>query len=167
MPIKIKTLKNISDTYTKKTHVFKDLALDLVLDNVETPGFGSNVPGKDIKISVDNRAVVNSLLNLFNTRPGQRFLFPEYGITLHGYLFEPATESNAQIVGDAIVAAIDTFEPRVKINYLNVKVYEDRNEYQFDVYYDVPILNLTTSTSFFIESRSRVFTVQSTGSKKD
>jgi len=166
MPIKIKTLKNISDTYTKKTHVFKDLALDLVLSNVETPGYGTNVPGKDIKVSTDGQAIVNSLLNLFNTRPGQRFLFPEYGITLHNYLFEPATENNAQMVGDAIVTAIDKYEPRVRVNYLNAKVYEDKNEYEFDVYYDVPILNLTTNTSFFIESQSRVFTTQSTGSKR-
>lgn len=167
MPIKIKTLKNISDTFIEKKHVFKDLTLDIALNTVETPGFGSNVPGKDIKSSTDGKAVVNSLLNLFNTRPGQRFLFPEYGVRLHSYIFEPATESNAQIVGDAIVAAIDTFEPRVRVNYVNVKVYEDKNAYEYDVFYDVPILNLTTSTSFFIESQDRVFTVLSTGSKKN
>lgn len=166
MPIKIKTLKTVSDTYTKKEHVFKDLALDLALNNVETPGYISNVPGKDIKVSTDGKAIVNSLLNLFNTRPGQRFLFPGYGVILHNYLFEPATEANAQMVGDAIVAAIDKFEPRVRVNYVNAKVYEDKNQYEFDIFYDVPILNLTTNTSFFIESQARVFTTQPKGSKK-
>jgi phage baseplate assembly protein W len=167
MPVKIKTLKTISDLYTEKNHVFKDLTLDVALNNIETPGFSTNVPGKDIKVSADGKAVVNSLLNLFNTRPGQRFLFPEYGVKLHKQLFEPATETHAQIVGDAIVAAIDAYEPRVRVRYVKAKVYEDDNAYEFDVYYDVPILNLTTNTGFYIENQNQIFTVLTTGDKKN
>ena len=166
MAVKIKSLKNLSDTFTEKQHVFKDLTLDIKIDNIETPGFATSVPGKDIKSSKDGSAIVNSLLNLFNTRPGQRFLFPEYGVRLHEHIFEPATESNAQLVGDVIVAAIDTFEPRVNVRYINIKVYEDENAYEFDVFYDVPLLNLSSNTSFFLESQKRTFTIKSTGERK-
>ena len=166
MAVKIKSLKNISDGFTARKHVFKDLTLDIKIDDIDTPGFATSVPGKDIKSSKDGSAIVNSLLNLFNTRPGQRFLFPEYGVKLHKHIFEPATEGNAQIVGDAIVAAIDMFEPRVRVRYVNIKIYENENKFEFDVFYDVPLLNLSSNTSFFLESQNRLFTVQSTGDRK-
>ena len=166
MPIQIKTLKKISDNFTTKNHVFKDLALDIKLNNIETPGFTSNVPGKDIKNSLDGKAVVNSLLNLFNTRPGQRFLFPLYGIKLHRRLFEPVTEINAKLIGDEIVFSAENFEPRIKVNYINAKINAADNAYTFDIFYDVPLLNLSTNTSFFIESQAQIFTVLSIGNKK-
>ena len=129
MAVKIKSLKSLSDTFTEKQYVFKDLELDIKIDNIDTPGFTAYVPGKDIKVSKDGRAIVNSLLNLFNTRPGQRFLFPEYGVRLHKHIFEPATESNAQLVGDAILAAMESVDPRVNVRYINIEVYEDENAY--------------------------------------
>ena len=157
MAIKIKSLNTLSETYTVKEYVFKDLHLDLQINNSVKAGFKGTRAGKDIKISLNEKAIVNSLLNLFNTRPGQRFLFPEYGIDLLKYVFEQATEQNAQVVGDAIHAGINKFETRIKVKRIDVGVEPDLNQYVFDILYDIPLLAQTTTSSFLLDSKERTF----------
>ena len=79
MAIKIKSLETIANTYTEQQFIYSDLALDLAIDQKVTPGYKpGTVPKNDIKASKDYNAIRNSLTNLFNTLPGQRFLFPDY-----------------------------------------------------------------------------------------
>ena len=86
MAIKIKNLQQIADNYRTQRYVYKDLSLDLTQTKIQSPGFNLPVPGSDIKADFDIGAIANSLTNLFNTLPGQRFLFPEYGLDLYQFL---------------------------------------------------------------------------------
>jgi phage baseplate assembly protein W len=162
MAVKIKTLKTLSDTYTEKDHVYKDLAFDLSLYSYEPPGFRAAVPSKDIKVSFDARAVVNSLFNLFNTRPGQRFLFPEYGISLLPYVFTQITPENGELIGNVIMSGIRRFEPRVTPRRIIIDADPDNNQYIFNLYYEIPMLGETLTSRFITNAKDRTFISLST-----
>jgi phage baseplate assembly protein W len=157
MAIKIKTLKTLSDTFVEKQYVYKDLHLDMRINNYSPPGHNTATNGKDIKVSLNERAIVNSLLNLFNTRPGQRFLFPEYGLDILRFVFTQATERNGEIVGDAIYECIRKFEPRVRVDRIDVGVEPDLNQFMFDILYDIPVLSSTTTSSFLLDLKEKTF----------
>jgi len=76
--------------------------------------------GRDIKVSYDELAIKNSIFNIFNTIPGERFLLPEFGSDLRQYLFRPVTKFTADSIGNHILHCIRKWEPRVIVDYINV-----------------------------------------------
>ena len=94
---------------TSNNYTYSDLHLDL-----------SNPISKDITSDFDESAVRNSILNLFNTVPGQNLLNPEYGLNLLQYLFEPINETSGRQIGNDIVAGINTYEPRVLVKNVEI-----------------------------------------------
>lgn len=157
MAIKIKELEKISKTYTEQTYVYKDLTLDLTTTKIDSPGITLPVPGSDIKASFDLAAINNSLSNLFNTLPGQRFLFPEYGLDLHRFLFEPVTSENGELIGDAVYNAVTTYEPRVAVKNVKIGVDADNNQYYITVIIELPILNLIEDLDFVFNIKKQSF----------
>jgi phage baseplate assembly protein W len=157
MAIKIKNLEQLSNDYTIKKYVYKDLSLDIGLTKIESPGFNLPIPGADIKASFDISAIANSLTNLFNTLPGQRFLFPEYGLDLYQFLFEPITDFNAEILGRRILDGIKKFESRVNPLQIKVKPNPDENTYYVTAVLKIPILNTTTETMFLLDTKRQTF----------
>jgi len=157
MAIKIKSLNNIARNYTQTNYLYKDLALDIAPINLITPGFNNSVVGRDIRVSYDLQAISNSLANLFNTIPGQRFLFPEYGADLRRFLFLPITEGNGQIIGNAIFRSIQIFEPRVIPKQVDVELDPDNSQYIIIAAYEVPIFNTTDQTAFEFNIRTQSF----------
>jgi phage baseplate assembly protein W len=157
MAIKIKNLEQLSNDYTIKKYVYKDLSLDIGLTKIESPGFNLPIPGADIKASFDISAIANSLTNLFNTLPGQRFLFPEYGLDLYQFLFEPITDFNAEILGRRILDGIKKFESRVNTLQIKVKPNPDENTYYVTAVLKIPILNTTTETMFLLDTKRQTF----------
>lgn len=115
---------------TSKEFTYSDLHLDF-----------TNPISKDITADFDVAAVKNSLINLFNTVPGQNLLNPEYGLNLVQYLFEPISETNGRIIGNAIVDGITTYEPRVIIRTIDVETDEEEQTYYITLNILVPILN--------------------------
>jgi phage baseplate assembly protein W len=84
---------------------------------------------RDVKADYDEAAIKNSLVNLFNTLPGQNLLNPEYGLNLLQYLFTPASESIANLIGQNILKQIGRHEPRVTVSNVNVEVNSDEQTY--------------------------------------
>jgi phage baseplate assembly protein W len=159
MAIKITELGQIADTYTESGFLYKDLNLDIQQSLLLVPGFNLPTPGSDIKASFDLAAIRNSLINLFNTMPGQRFLFPEYGLNLNQFLFSPITEINGQILGENILENIKKFEPRVTPKQVRVKINPDSNEYDITVIIEIPELNLFTNLDFVLDIKKQTFTI--------
>jgi phage baseplate assembly protein W len=157
MAIKIKQLERLANIYTTNTYVYKDLSLDITRTKIESPGFKIPIPGSDIRADFDIGAIINSLTNLFNTMPGQRFLFPEYGLNLNQFLFEPATETNGQIIGERIFSAIETYEPRAVPKTVRVLVEPDNNQYTITLAISIPLLSLTTETNFLLDLKKQTF----------
>ncbi len=159
MAIKIKNLEKIANSYTEQRYIFKDLSLDITQTKIETPGYNLPVPGADIRASFDLGAIRNSLQNLFGTTPGQRFLFPEYGLDLKAFLFSPITEANSSVLGNKIYAGISTWEPRVQVKSVQINLDPDNNLYVINIILDVPSLNLTTTVETILDIKKQTFQV--------
>jgi phage baseplate assembly protein W len=157
MAVKIKNLESIANQYTTQQYVYKDLSLDLALTKIESPGFKLPVPGADIKADFDLGAINNSLTNLFNTLPGQRFLFPEYGLDLYQFLFSPVTEDNGDLIGNKIYQGILKYEPRVVPKRVKVIVDPDNNQYLITIAIEIPIIGLTTESQFMFDIKKQSF----------
>jgi phage baseplate assembly protein W len=159
MAIKLKRLEEVAKTYTEQEYVFKDLFLDLSKTSYLKPGTLLPVPGTDIKASFDLAAIRNSLQNLFNTLPGQRFLFPEYGLNIHQFLFLPVTDATGRIIAERLIKTIEKFEPRVKVERVNVRPEPDESSYYITLVISIPIFQQqsTIETQLNIKTQSFIF----------
>jgi phage baseplate assembly protein W len=157
MAIKVKELETLSNTYRDNGYLYKDLALDIEQSSYVEPGYSTSVRGTDIKVSYDLAAIKNSLQNLFNTLPGQRFLFPEYGLDFYQFLFSPITELNGQILGDKIKRSIKAYEPRVRPVQVNVTLDPDNSQYFINIVIEILQLNLMTGMDFSLDTRKQTF----------
>lgn len=135
-------------TNSGKSYLYADLHLDLQ----ENYNISSNLFQKpeinDFKIDYDIDAVKNSLYNLFTTTPGEKILNPEYGLDFKQYLFVPATVDVAKYIRDEIYSQVARYEPRVKVINVNITILEDANEFDINIYYNIPSLNIHNISMF-------------------
>jgi phage baseplate assembly protein W len=157
MAIKIKSLEDASKTFVDQKYVYKDLFLDFEFSRQITPGYTQSTLGSDIKADFDLGAIKNSLTNLFNTLPGQRFLFPEYGLDLYQFLFSPVTVENGDLIGNVIYNGIKTYEPRVIPKQVRVAADPDNNQYFVSIIIEVPVFNIITDTNFLFDIKKQSF----------
>lgn len=137
--INFDSLKNstISD---KTTYLYSDLHLDLIQEVVPSDLSMGNIIGKDIELDYDLAAIKNSLINLFNTLPGQRVLIPEYGLNLLQYVFLPISKEYGEVIGKEIVSAVQKWETRVQIERVSINARPDDNEYDITIALYLPAL---------------------------
>ena len=129
----------------EQTHLYSDLALDLKNNsNLPQAGLFRESTTTDIEASYDEGAIKNSLQNLFTTMPGQKLLNPDYGLNLAQFLFMPATQSMARMIGARVLEGIEKYEPRVSVINVNVKVFEDESEYQIELALKIPKISDST-----------------------
>ena len=157
MAIKISNLQQISDQYKQKDYYYKDLHLDFEKSSNFSTSLNRKIEGNDVKIDFDESAIRNSLRNLFNTKPGQRFLFPLYGLDLYQFLFEAVSEFNGQLIGEKIVTSIENFEPRVSVVECNIIAKPDDNEYDITIVVKIPILNSVASINTLLDVKNQSF----------
>lgn len=157
MAIKITNLEKIAE-FTNKPYIFQDLHLDFKKKGEYSPLLQKKIDGNDLYVDYDEDCIKNSLLNLFNTRPGQRFLFPRYGLPLYQFLFEAITSENAEVIGETIVRAINQFEPRVVVKQCKVIPKEDDNEYNIFLFLHVPMYSTTVSLNTNLDVKTQEFT---------
>jgi phage baseplate assembly protein W len=115
---------------TTNKYLYSDLHLDF-----------SNPVDTDVKADYDMNAIKNSIKTLFNTLPGQNLLNPEYGLNLLQYLFEPVSSTIARIIGAKIVKEIPVFEPRIRVQNVNIDINPDEQMYIITLSISVPSLN--------------------------
>lgn len=157
MAIKLTNLEQISKELVRKDYIYKDLKLDFAKQNTFDTALNRRVDGNDIKVDYDESAIKNSLRNLFNTMPGQRFLFPLYGLDLNQYIFEAVTEQNGQLIGEKIAVSIERYEPRVALKRLDVIAKPDNNEYEISIIVEIPAFNTTATINTLLDTRTKSF----------
>lgn len=138
--INFNSFKNTN--YSQKNYTYTDIFLDFAQEPFEV-FIGNRVVrgmGKDMKIAYDLNAIKNSIVNLFNTVPGERLLLPDYGCDLRQYIFESINESNARFIGRTIKRSIEQWEPRVNVLNINVDAYVDQGEYVITLVLQAPFL---------------------------
>lgn len=157
MAIKINNLEQISEQYKQKEYLFKDLHLDFEKSSIYDTFAQRRIEGNDIKVSYDESAIRNSLKNLFNTKPGQRFLFPLYGLDLNQFLFESVTSEIGQLIGEKIVRSIEQFEPRIKLLECNILAMPDDNQYDVTIIVRIPSINRNISINTALDTKTQSF----------
>ena len=89
--------------------------------------FPPEFAGGGVKMSADEQDIHESLLILFGTALGERFLQPEYGLDMHALLFEPLSTTLRTLTIDRVRTAILIYESRIKV--LDLDIYSpDPNE---------------------------------------
>ena len=82
-----------------------------------------------ISKQINEKAVQNSIHNIFSWIPGERILNPEFGNNLYKYLYEGITPENEELIVAEIKHCILKYEPRVTVvevqNVSNINNTED------------------------------------------
>lgn len=119
------TLKVGGYSYSNNTkdYTYQDINSDLLLNSNKT----DTLPNRDIN------AIFGSLRNLFIYTPGERMLNPEFGLNLKGLLYEAMTDKIAKSIGMEIYNGINRWEPRVKIESLEIIPDYDDNTYYITI----------------------------------
>lgn len=115
---------------TTNKYLYSDLHLDF-----------TNPVDTDVKADYDMNAIRNSIKTLFNTLPGQNLLNPDYGLNLLQYLFEPVSSTIARIIGAKIVKDVTIYEPRIRVQNVNIDINPDEQMYIVTLSISVPSLN--------------------------
>jgi len=68
----------------------------------------------------DEEDIHASLVILFGTSAGERFMNPKYGLNMRDKLFEPMSTSEITMLRDRIRKAILVYEPRISILSLDL-----------------------------------------------
>ena len=139
----------LSKEPTKYSSTYTDLHLDLAIENNAGNGLNSQ-QSSDILVDNDVQAIKNSLYNIFSTLPGQKLLTPSFGASLMQYLFEPVDNIRAKIIGNNILKAISTFEPRINVVNIQVTPQPDQYLYYIVMIYQLVGLNFTHSAKIVI-----------------
>lgn len=83
----------------------------------------NSVPGESGNFNMSTTTEEQSISNLINlllTRPGERFMQPNYGVGLDLYIFEPNTNSNSNSLESLIRTQINNWLPYIIVNRITV-----------------------------------------------
>lgn len=135
-------LSELQATTSLEPYKYKDIHLD-VSENKKLTGKGlySKNVVTDIEHSLDYEAIKNSIVNIFNTTPGEKVLSPYFGLSLKQYLFEPTNRNTAHTIGDVILIGLNRWEPRVVVENIDVIVDHDQQTYEITLRLLIPSLN--------------------------
>lgn len=115
-----------------------DLKLDLEFNEIKERPLNAKESTHDLKNTINEESVIISLRNLFNTHWGSRLLNPELSFNVHQYLFEPLTETKAWFLGYDIMQFFPLYEPRVKVQSVEVVANITKNVYEIKLAIGIP-----------------------------
>lgn len=116
-------MKIQNSNITEKGYVFQDLDLSFIIHPIR----------KDLILVKDDKDVEQSMKNLILTRHYERPFKSEIGSNVHDLLFEFADSTNFLIAERDISDVIRNFEPRVKLE--SVEVISESDHIVINIYY--------------------------------
>jgi phage baseplate assembly protein W len=125
---------------------FKDISLS----------FKRHPVTNDILILKNEDAIKRSVINLVQTQLGERFFNDLLGTSVNSSLFELATQEINIILQREIETVLSNFEPRIRLNNIEVELVDDYNELNVKIVYDIVGLPLPTQNIEFILQGTRV-----------
>jgi uncharacterized protein len=69
----------------------------------------------NVALVTREREIEESIALILGTAPGERPLRPEFGCTIHDYVFAPADAATAGEIADAVRRALIRWEPRIEV----------------------------------------------------
>lgn len=122
---------------TQITRKYKDLDLSFTRHPVRD----------DVNKHVDEMAVINSVKNLISTSYYERPFQPQLGSSVRSLLFEQMDSITAASLKREITQTLENFEPRVKVDTVEVSPDYENNKY-------------SVGMTFFIINRTEPITIQ-------
>ena len=126
---------------TNTARDFKDLDLNFNVHPVK----------KDITKHTGEMAVINSVKNLILTNHYERPFQPELGSNIRRMLFENLDTVTAASIEREITQTILNFEPRVRIEQINVTPRYDENAYSVQMTFSIINRTEPISINFLLE----------------
>ena len=99
--------------------------------------FDTNPLNNDLIGLKDSSAIARSIRNIVFTQPGEKFFQPDFGSRVSESLFENVDEVSALSIRDEVRSSIINYEPRVKLNNVNVNLNPDENEINLSITYEI------------------------------
>jgi len=99
--------------------------------------FDTNPLNNDLIGLKDSSAIARSIRNIVFTQPGEKFFQPDFGSRVSESLFENVDEVSALTIRDEVRSSIVNYEPRVKLNNVNVNLNPDENEINLTITYEI------------------------------
>lgn len=97
-----------------------DLRLDLSFNEIKERALNAKESTKDLQKIINEESVIIALRNIFNTKKYSRLLNPEMEFQISHYLFEPLSQINAWFLGYDIYMQLPRYEPRIRLNGVQV-----------------------------------------------
>ena len=105
----------------------------------------------DITRDTEFDAVINSLRNIFNTRPGSRRMLPEFAVDIWGILFEPMDEDTAYKIGRDFANSIEVWDDRVTVQNVHVHANYDSNQYEVKLTFTIESTKTEQTVNFILK----------------
>ena len=106
--------------------------------------------GDAVKV-IDNNAVKQSIKSLLFTALGERLFRPEIGTPLRRMLFEPIDSITAEVLSRSIKNTITNYEPRVKLDAVQVIPNYEENSYEVSIFFTALGVNQPTSFTLSLQ----------------
>ena len=113
--------------------------------------FIANPVKKDVGLIYDVEAVKQSLVSLVLTKHYERPFHPEIGCNVTAMLFDNITSITAIAIQRSIIDVIENFEPRVRLQSVDVDVNPDANGYNVTITFFVLNFRELVNVDFFLE----------------
>ena len=91
----------------------------------------------DLGVLKNERAIKQSVRNIVETIPGEKFFAPLFGSNVRGQLFENANYAAAFAIEEQILFALQNYEPRIDDIVVKVDLFLDQNELGVGVSYTI------------------------------
>lgn len=109
----------------------------------------------DIKLVSNAEAILQSIKMILFTRVGFRVgtKNENFGTDVMSFLFAPVVENTARYLGETIYTSLSLYEPRIKIENLNIKMIDDKS-YDINIFYEILIPEESGTKKFNIKLES-------------
>jgi phage baseplate assembly protein W len=105
----------------------------------------------DVALSYDAQAVIRSIRNLLSTKHYERPFNPDLGANIDSLLFEPISPLTANALKNEIETTINNYEPRAKLDSVNVDAQPDSNAYNVSLSFYIQNATLPTTVTLLLE----------------
>ena len=105
----------------------------------------------DVALSYDAQAVIRSVRNLLSTNHYERLFNPDIGSNLNALLFEMFSPLTASSIQKEIEVMLSNYEPRARINYINVNQITDKNVYNVTISFYIENATTPTTVTLLLE----------------
>lgn len=102
---------------------------------------GFNKGANNVALAAEEEDIRQSLIILLNTSIGERVMRPDYGANIENLLFETINVTTASIIINRIKRAILFFEPRVKVDEIDMGPITEEGKIEVTVDYNIIATN--------------------------